>query len=198
MKKIFTIGHSTHTTNEFLRLLKLHAVTAVADVRSSPYSRFNRQFNREILEKELKACRIAYVYLGDCLGPRIDNPACYINGKAEYHLIAETDLFEQGISRLKKGMGEHTIALMCSEKDPVSCHRMILVCRHLKSHVLQILHILEDGSLETNESAEKRLMKLLKIPETDLFAGPEDLIAQAYDVQGEKITYHPADATGSE
>lgn len=198
MKKIFTIGHSTHTADEFLRLLKLHAVTAVADVRSSPYSRFNPQFNRETLEKELKTGRIAYVYLGDGLGPRMDDPACYINGKAEYNLIAETDLFEQGISRLKKGMAEHTIALMCSEKDPVSCHRMILICRHLKNHALHILHILEDGSLETNESAEKRLMKLLKIPESDLFSGPEELIAQAYDIQGGKITYQPADAVGSE
>ena len=73
-----------------------------------------------------------------------------------------------------------------------------ITCIPTGSNALEILHILEDGSLETNESAEKRLMKLLKIPETDLFAGPEDLIAQAYDVQGEKITYHPADATGSE
>mgnify|MGYP006286743795 FL=1 len=87
---------------------------------------------------------------------------------------------------------------MCSEKDPVSCHRMILVCRHLKNNDLQILHILEDGSLETNDAAEKRLMKLLKIPELDLFAGPDELIAQAYDVQGEKIAYRPADATDSE
>jgi len=198
MKTIYTIGHSTHTTEAFLRLLNLHAITAVGDVRSSPYSRFNPQFNRETLQKELKACRIAYVYLGDCLGPRVDDPACCINGKAEYHLIAETDQFAQGISRLKKGMTGHTIALMCSEKDPVSCHRMILVCRHLKNNDLQILHILEDGSLETNDAAEKRLMKLLKIPELDLFAGPDELIAQAYDVQGEKIAYRPADATDSE
>lgn len=197
MKPIYTIGHSTHTTDEFLSLLKRHAVTAVADVRSSPYSRFNPQFNRETLEKELKSHRIAYVYLGDCLGPRSGDPGCYIDGKAAYHLIAETELFRQGIGRLKKGMKQHTIALMCSEKDPVSCHRMILVCRSLKDNALEILHILEDGNLETNEAAEKRLMKLLKIPELDLFAGPEDLIDQAYDIQGEKIAYQPPDATGS-
>jgi uncharacterized protein (DUF488 family) len=198
MKTIYTIGHSTHTTEEFIRLLNLHAITAVGDVRSSPYSRFNPQFNRETLQKELKACKIAYVYLGDCLGPRSDDPACYINGKAEYNLIAETDQFAQGISRLKKGMIDHTIALMCSEKDPVSCHRMILVCRHLKGNDLQILHILQDGSLETNEAAEKRLMKLLKIPELELFADPDELIAQAYDAQGEKIAYRPADSIDSE
>jgi uncharacterized protein (DUF488 family) len=198
MKTIYTIGHSTHTTEEFIRLLNLHAITAVGDVRSSPYSRFNPQFNRETLQKELKACKIAYVYLGDCLGPRSDDPACYINGKAEYNLIAETDQFAQGISRLKKGMIDHTIALMCSEKDPVSCHRMILVCRHLKGNDLQILHILQDGSLETNEAAEKRLMKLLKIPELDLFAGKDELIAQAYEAQGGKIAYCPADSTDSE
>ncbi|MDT8378341.1 MAG: DUF488 domain-containing protein [Desulfotignum sp.] len=197
MTPIYTIGHSTHTTDEFLSLLKRHAVTAVADVRSSPYSRFNPQFNRETLEKDLKAHRIAYVYLGDCLGPRSGDPGCYVDGKAAYRLIAETELFRQGINRLKKGMAQHTIALMCSEKDPVSCHRMILVCRHLKDNTLEILHILEDGNLETNEAAEKRLMKLLKIPELDLFAGLEELIDQAYDIQGEKIAYQPPDATGS-
>jgi uncharacterized protein (DUF488 family) len=198
MKKIFTIGHSIHTTEEFIGLLNRHAITAVGDVRSSPYSRFNPQFNRETLQKDLIESRIAYVYLGDCLGPRSDDPACYINGKAAYNLIAKTGLFEQGINRLKKGMEQHTIALMCSEKDPVSCHRMILVCRHLKDHEVQILHILEDGSLETNEAAEKRLMKLLKIPELDLFAGPDELIAQAYEDQGEKIAYRPAGSTDSE
>lgn len=197
-QKIYTIGHSIHTTDEFIHLLKVHAITAVGDVRSSPYSSFNPQFNRENLQKDLKGSRIAYVYLGDCLGPRIDDPGCYKNGKAEYDLIAKTDLFQQGITRLIKGMAEHTIALMCSEKDPVSCHRMILVCRHLKDHDLQVLHILEDGGLETNEASEKRLMKLLKIPEADLFAGPDELIEQAYDVQGEKIAHRPADLTDSE
>ncbi|MDZ7666764.1 MAG: DUF488 domain-containing protein [Desulfotignum sp.] len=186
MKTIYTIGHSTHTTDAFLRLLQLHAITAVADVRSSPYSRFNPQFNRETLEKDLKAHSIAYVYLGNCLGPRSDDPACYVNGRAAYHLISETGLFRQGLDRLKKGMAKHTIALMCSEKDPVSCHRMILVCRHLKDNTLEILHILEDGNLETNEAAEKRLMKLLKIPERGLFSEPDELIDQAYDIQGGK------------
>jgi uncharacterized protein (DUF488 family) len=174
--------------------LKRHDVTAVADVRSNPYSRFNPQFNRETLKKELIGHRIAYVYLGNCLGPRSDDPSCYFNGKAAYRLIAETELFRQGIDRLKKGMAQHTIALMCSEKDPVSCHRMILVCRHLNDNPLEIHHILEDGSLETNESAEKRLMKLLKIPEPDLFVGTEELIDQAYDIQGEKIAYQPPDS----
>jgi uncharacterized protein (DUF488 family) len=78
---------------------------------------------------------------------------------------------------------------MCAEKDPMACHRMILICRHLRSAGIEINHILEDGSLETNAESEKRLMRTLKIPETSLFETSEDLVQRAYDIQGEKIAH---------
>lgn len=186
---MYTIGHSTHTTEEFVGLLKTHAITAVCDVRSSPYSRYNPQFNRKTIADELKKHGIAYVWLGKELGPRSDDPECYADGKVQYKKIAETDIFRQGLDRLKTGMKSYRVAMMCAEKDPVTCHRMILICRNLRDGDADIRHILEDGGLENNRDAEKRLMKLLKIPEITLFEDPEEQILKAYDRQEEKIAY---------
>jgi uncharacterized protein (DUF488 family) len=187
--KIYTIGHSTHSTDEFISLLNVHKITAIGDVRSSPYSKFNPQFNREIIKEELKKYNIEYVYLGKELGPRSDDPKCYKNGKAIYKLIADSDLFKKGLQRLKGGIGKYKIALMCAEKDPITCHRMILICRQIKTEDIKIYHILENGEIETNDDAQKRLMKAMKIPEATLFDKPEALISQAYDIQSEKIAF---------
>ena len=187
--ELFTIGHSTHSLAAFLELLAAHAITAVADVRSSPYSRYNPQFNREILQKTLQKSAIQYVFLGQELGPRSDDPACYVNDKVQYHLLARTELFKQGLQRLKKGMKSFRIALMCAEKDPITCHRTILICRHLRRDGIRISHILEDGSLEDNEDSIKRLMKSLKVPDTHLFKTREEIMEDVYDLQGEKIAH---------
>jgi uncharacterized protein (DUF488 family) len=189
MNEVLTIGHSIHTIEKFIELLTIHGISALCDVRSSPYSRFTPQFNRESLKTELAKHCIAYIYLGAELGPRSVDPTCYVNGKVRYDRLAGTDLFQQGLQRLQKGMASYRIALMCAEKDPIVCHRMILVCRHLSANGIRISHIREDGSLEDHRNAEARLLGLLKIPAEDLFSTPEEQITRAYDLQGEKIAY---------
>jgi uncharacterized protein (DUF488 family) len=189
MNKLYTIGHSNHEIEHFLHLLKMHAITAIADVRSSPYSKFNPQFNREVLQKALKEDRIAYVFLGEELGPRSDNPGCYVDGKVQYARLARTDLFLRGVERLLTGMKSYRIALMCAEKDPIACHRMILVCRAIQSEPIEVRHILEDGSIESLGDSERRLMRELKMRQLRMFESPEDLIQRAYDTQAERIAY---------
>jgi len=189
MYQLYTIGHSTHSTEEFVKLLSIHSITAVCDVRSSPYSKYNPQFNRETIQKELKLYGISYVFLGKELGPRSDDPACYEDGKIQYNRLAKTGLFRQGIDRIRKGMKSYRIALMCSEKDPMTCHRSILICRHLRSDKIEIKHILEDGTAENNRDSETRLMRMLNVPQRELFDSEEDLIQRAYDKQSEKIAY---------
>src|SRR4051812_41051246 len=90
---IFSVGHSDHNIQRFIDLLLHNGISAVADVRSMPYSRFNPQFNREQLKAALKAVRIRYVFLGDELGARRSEPECYVEGKARYELIARTPRF---------------------------------------------------------------------------------------------------------
>lgn len=186
--ELFTIGHSTHTVEYFVELLKQHSITAVCDVRSHPYSKYNPQFNREELKKELKRHNISYVFLGKELGARSENPNCYIDGRVQYNYLVDEPSFQQGIIRLKKGMKQYSIALMCAEKDPITCHRTILVCREMRSHAKQIKHILADGGIETNLEAENRLLNILRIV-PDMFKNENECIEEAYDKQGQKIAY---------
>jgi uncharacterized protein (DUF488 family) len=189
MLGLFTIGHSVHPIERFIELLTMHGITALCDVRSSPYSRFTPQFNREALKDELAKNRIVYIYLGSELGPRSSDPTCYKDGKVQYDLLARTDLFQKGLNRLRKGINSYRIALMCAEKDPIVCHRMILICRYLYDGGIRIGHILEDGSIENHSDTEARLMELLKISPDDLFSTTEAQVMRAYDLQGEKIAY---------
>jgi hypothetical protein len=190
MKEIYTIGHSNHSIEKFLELLQKYGITAVCDVRSHPYSKYNPQFDYETLKQTLKKHDIAYVFLGKELGARSNDSTCYdSNGKVQYARLVQTSLFDEGIKRLNKGMGSHRIVLMCAEKDPLMCHRTILICRHLRADDLEIKHILETGYIETQQEAEQRLMEMLKISKQDLFASPEQLIERAYETQGEKIAY---------
>ena len=198
METLYTIGHSTHSIDRFTELLAMHQITAVGDVRSDPYSRFNPQFNRETLQKELKQHGIPYVFLGKELGPRSDDPKCFENGKVRYDRLSDTALFQEGLKRIRQGMISYRVSLMCSEKDPVACHRTILVCRHLRDQTLRIRHILEDGSVEENDAALRRLTTLLKLPERDLFTSPEEMVERAYDVQGDRIAFSLKDGKGFE
>jgi len=192
---VFTIGHSTHSQEHFLSLLRLRGVTALCDVRSKPYSRVNPQFNREELRESLLACGIKYVFLGKELGARSENPACYEHGKVQYERLAQTEVFRLGLKRVQKGMEEFRLVLMCAEKEPLACHRTILVARHLAALGIIVQHIHADGTLEDHTDALRRLAKMLNLHEDehDLFRSREDLFAQAYRLQGERIAYDPSD-----
>ena len=150
---VLTIGHSSHSIEEFLALLHGHGVTALADVRSVPFSRFAPQFNKDALEASLSADKIKYVFLGRELGGRSSDPNCYANGRVQYARLAATDLFAKGIDRIIRGASEYRIALMCAEKDPLDCHRTILVSRALVDRGIAVEHILSDGQSEAHNDA---------------------------------------------
>ncbi len=209
--KIFTIGHSNHTIETFIELLHQHQVTALADVRSSPYSRRFPQFNQSALKTALKTVNIAYVPLGDNLGARPRDRNCYIDGMARYDLIAATEAFKVGLNRLIQGSEKYQISLMCAEQDPIVCHRAILICPHLKNAGLEIYHIHKNGDLESNEDLENRVLKqnnLYKlsadlennIKQLSLFdlqpiqtlekpLSRAELVEKAYQLQSEKVAY---------
>ena len=186
---LHTIGHSNHSLERFLELLKSHEIQSICDVRSHPYSQYCPHFNREALEFALKRLGIQYEYLGKELGGRTDDVRRQEAGKVVYSRLAKTELFQTGLHRLKNSMLEKRVALMCAEKDPLTCHRTILICRQLREEAQRISHILEDGETESQNEAEARLMKTLKIESPNLFYSDEELIEQAYDRQGEAIAY---------
>jgi uncharacterized protein (DUF488 family) len=186
---VYTIGHSKHTLDEFAGLLKQHGVTALADVRSAPFSRFNPQFNKDVLARELKARGIKYVFLGRELGARSDDRSCYENGRVQYARLARTELFRQGIERVRRGAGEHRIALMCAEKEPLECHRTLLVARALDEQGVEVMHILGDGRLESHREAMERLLEVTGLPRDDLFRSQAELIAEALKRQEDKVAH---------
>jgi len=188
-KTVYTIGHSNGTTERLLALLNQHGITAVADVRSQPYSRFNPQFNREALASDLKKSGLDYVFLGQELGARSDDPACYREGRAQYALIARTPLFERGIGRLLAGMEKFRVAILCAEKEPLTCHRSILVARCLHERGIDVHHILEDGTLEDHGALLLRLLASHGMQENNLFLTRDELVAFAYEQQAEQIEY---------
>jgi uncharacterized protein (DUF488 family) len=185
---LLTIGHSTHKLDYFLGLLAKNGIQALCDVRSVPYSRRNPQFNRDSLKEQLEAAGISYVFLGKELGARSDNPACYVNGKVQYNRLANEPGFQEGLRRLRAGSEKYRVAIMCAERDPLTCHRTILVCRELRSDNLNIDHILADGSIEPNGAAERRLMAITKV-RPDMLVTKQDCIERAYETQAQKIAY---------
>lgn len=192
MPELFTIGHSTQSWEQFLDRLVRHRIEAVGDVRSSPYSARLPQFNREILDQALKSAAIHYVFLGYELGARRAERECYVDGVALYARIARTPAFRAGLDRVRNGVSRFRLALLCAEKDPLECHRTILVCRELR-HELEIRHVLDDGALESHAEAESRLLAEERVPTEDFFISREELIARAYDRRGAKIAYHEGD-----
>lgn len=186
---LYTIGHSNHEITAFIGLLHQHGITALGDVRSHPYSRYVPQYSQESLKAALTDAGIAYVFLGKELGARSDNPTCYRQGKVQYDRLAQEPCFAEGIKRIMRGMRRYRISLMCSEKDPINCHRALLVARKLFEAGVPVSHIHADGSLETHRGMESRLLNLCKLPEGDMFKEREEFVAEAYTIQGKRVAY---------
>lgn len=186
---VYTVGHSTHTIDRFLDLLERNGVTAIADVRSSPFSRHNPQFNKDVLSAELKKRGIAYVFVGKELGARSDDLSCYEGGKVRYGRLAKTSIFRAGIERVLSGAQKYRIALMCAEKEPLDCHRTLLVSRALEQRGASIVHILADGSTEAHTQTMSRLLDLVRLPKEDMFRSRDELVAMACELREEKIAY---------
>lgn len=188
---VLTLGHSNHPPEAFVSLLVRHGVDEVIDVRSAPYSRYAPQFNHEGLQRMLDDIGIGYTYLGGELGGRPTDRACYdADGRVRYDLVAETDLFDDGIRRVIRASDERRIALLCTEKEPLECHRTLLISRVLHERGVSIAHILADGILEDHADAMLRLVEIHKLPPNgDMFRTPTDVIAEALTRQAHKYAY---------
>lgn len=187
----FTIGHSNHTADVFLGLLLNHRVEQVVDVRSSPHSRFNPQFNRKRLKAALEAAGLGYEFMGEGLGGRPADPRCYdAEGRVQYDRLAETEAFKAGIRHVIRRAGDHRVALMCSEKEPLHCHRTLLIARVLTEGGLGISHILPDGGSEDHAAAMDRLLDKFNFPrDGDMFSSRERHIANAIARQSRQVAY---------
>jgi uncharacterized protein (DUF488 family) len=186
---VFTIGHSNHSLERFVALLRGANVTAVADVRTYPSSRRYPQFNRERLAEELRLNGVTYVFLGNELGGRPSEREFYYNGVADYEKMAQSPKFKGGLDRVIAGANQYCLALMCSERDPLDCHRCLLVSRALAQCGIRVSHILNDGSLLSHANIEERLLELSGRNAEDLFAPRSERLAIAYRQRARKISF---------
>ncbi|MBK1664811.1 hypothetical protein CKO38_02265 [Rhodospirillum rubrum] len=192
--RVLTVGYASHDIAAFLALVRGAGVTAIADVRSQPFSRFRPAFNRPALKASLRACGLAYVFLGAELGarPKVGarpemgvppgNPPVMRGGRVDFDRLAESAAFGRGIDRVIAGRAGYRIALMCAERDPIDCHRALLVGRVLSQrHGVAVAHLHDDGRIESQADFEARLLALVGAEPADLFAPPVgDPLSRAY------------------
>jgi uncharacterized protein (DUF488 family) len=196
--EVLTIGHSTLPYDRFLSLLRSWAVTAIADVRTAPFSRHSPQFNKDTLRDELREAGIAYVFLGQELGGRPKDKGLFCDGVADYEKMARVDRFAKGLERVVEGAKKYRIAMMCSEHDPLDCHRCLLVGRALHEHGIAVRHVLSDGSVVDQAVIEERLMELSRRTDADLFASRDQRVAIAYRERASKVAYAENHGTAQE
>jgi len=191
---LFTIGHSNHSIATFIALLQQHHIEVLADVRSIPASRRHPQFNKAALDQSLADAGIRYVFLGRELGARREEPGAFEDNAVSYERTARLPAFQHGLAWIREQSAEQCIALMCAEKDPLTCHRTILICRHLRAAFPgRIQHILADGNLESHVDLEQRLLTATgeAANQDDLFAEDGDSpLDRAYRRRGKAMAWH--------
>lgn len=198
MAKFWTLGHSTQTFEKFTGLFRAFNISAIADVRSSPYSGRFPHFNREEFKKSLKDNDVAYVFMGKELGGRPTDSSLLTNGVADYERMAKTSSYSQGLSRIIKGSEEHRIALVCSESHPLDCHRCLLVGRSLLERGHEIEHILPSGDTQSQKSLENTLIEMTGRGERDFFMSPDDIVGTAYRERAMRVAYSTVGSNPSE
>ena len=181
---LFSIGHSNIAEQRFLALLRDAGVNMVADVRSAPYSRFCPWFSQKQLSASLAASGIGYAAMGDTLGGRPHDDSLYRDGVADYEAMASRPEYDAGLGRLLDAVARSRVCILCAEREPLDCHRCLLVARSLAERGLTIGHILHDGSIEPHAETEQRLLALTGNggeQNCDLFAsGQRERLAAAY------------------
>jgi uncharacterized protein (DUF488 family) len=183
---LLTIGHSNLPVEAFMTLIQNAGVTAVADVRSVPFSRRFPWFSGPKLAAGLQGADIAYLPFGEALGGRPRDPGLYCEGVADYEKMAVTPLFRAGLDRLGEAMGRFRVCLMCAEREPLDCHRCLLVARALAERGVRLGHILVDGTIEPHAATEERLLGRGGGSD-DLFSTHATRLAAAYRARAYKV-----------
>lgn len=199
MGLLYTIGHSRYEFEYFANLLKKFEINYLLDVRSTPYSKYAETFNREQLENSLASEGITYFFMGKFFGARPDNTDLYSKeGYLDFEKTSRSDLFITGMENVKLGLKKgNNIVLMCTEKDPIDCHRAIMVARAFSLEGIDVQHILPDGKLQTQQELNRRLLDRYFPDRTQLSlfdyndpVNDEEIIKSAYRKRNKEIGYH--------
>ncbi len=198
---IYTVGHSTHPIEYFVQLLKHFQVNCIVDVRSLAASRFNPQYNKKALADSLGRVGITYLHFGEEFGARQTDPALLdAEGRVDFEKMRQSQKFKAGIQRLKEGVQQRfTIALMCSEADPLQCHRFAMISLALND--FEVKHIMKDMSFTGQHELEGQLLKMYakSLKQLNIFdddsSDPENL-SIAFQMLNKEVAYTPGDKKG--
>ena len=194
---ILTIGHSNHGLARFVELIRDAGGETVVDVRSIPSSQYAPHYNRGRLEEELPKAGLGYLFMGEALGGRPNDPALYSGVLADYEKMAKAPSFLDGVAVVMAEAERSRVVLMCAERDPLNCHRCLLIGRHLAGHGHAVEHILATGALESHAAAEERLIALESVG--GLFGSTDERLAEAYRRRALKTAFAvPAPRSGHE
>ena len=186
MTTIYTIGHSNLALERFLDLLEEHGIECVVDVRSYPRSRYVPHFDRHALQAALERRGVGYTFMGKLLGGRSPHPEHYPDGKLDYALLVASPAFGAGLEQAASKAQERTVALMCSEEDPLRCHRGLVIGRHFHENGWEVRHIRAKGEIETHEDLEDRMQGKDGGLQLGLWQAAPDL-NESYRAQGLRI-----------
>jgi len=189
---LFSVGHSNIPADRFIGLLRAAGASAIADVRSTPFSRRFPWFSGPRLAARLREEGLTYSAFGDSLGGRPRDPNLYRDGVADYEAIAAQPEFKAGLDRLLSLTPAHRVCLMCAEREPLDCHRCLLVTRAFVERGFAVGHILHDGSIEPHVRTEERLLAFGggSDASADLFAsGHGERLAAAYRRRARAVAY---------
>jgi uncharacterized protein (DUF488 family) len=185
---LYTIGYGTRSLEEFIVLLRQYEVKYLVDIRSQPYSRFKQEFSQGSLEQALKAEGIHYMFMGDSLGGRPKDETCYVDGKVDYAKLQEKEFFQQGIKRLHTAWTRQlTVSLMCAEIKPQECHRSKLIGNTLSNQGIEVLHIDENGVIQTQETVNNSHLN----GQLSLFNEGDEVFLQSKKISRSRKKYAP-------
>jgi uncharacterized protein (DUF488 family) len=188
---VLSIGHSNIPQERFLAMLRAAGVNSIVDVRTLPYSRFAPWFSQKRLAAALSASGVGYAAMGEALGGRPVDPKLYCGDVADYEKMAAQPEFQAGLDRVVEAAARARICILCAEREPLDCHRCLLVARRLNERGLAVGHIHHDGLIEPHAATEQRLLALEGDDQScDLFAsGQRERLAAAYRRRARAVAF---------
>ena len=199
MNTIYTIGYSGFSFEAFADMLANNQISAVIDVRSAPHSRHFPDYDREALKEKLAPKHIYYRNYAHEFGARQDNPLFYTDGIMDFAKFSRSEQFLQGVEKLTESMKQgYTFALMCAEKEPVTCHRAILVSRAFRDRNFQVIHLMPDGNHLSQKDIDNTLIEKFFPNYNQLsfnaeMLSDEEMLAKAYILQNKEIGFKWSD-----
>ena len=197
--EIYTLGHSNYPFDKFIELLKKYDINCVVDIRSTPYSKYNTQYNKEFLHETLKNLGYTYIYKADEFGAKRKTKVSYNDeGYADFDKVILEDEFKRGIERLKVGCSKnYKIVLLGAMQEPIRCHRAILLGKELIKAGFDVKHIMHEGDLKVQSELEEQLLEKYFEDRNQLTIDSllgnaisrEDMIKEGYKLANKEIGY---------